>query len=30
MAFAAINGDHGAATFDAPRGTMWRGGHDAG
>jgi 8-oxo-dGTP pyrophosphatase MutT (NUDIX family) len=30
MAFAAINGDRGAATFDAPRGATWRGGHDAG
>lgn len=29
MAFAAINGAQGAATFDAPRGTTWRGGHDA-
>jgi hypothetical protein len=25
MAFAAINGAQGAATFDAPRGRMWRG-----
>jgi hypothetical protein len=30
MAFAAINGAQGAATFDAPRGRTWRGDHDGG